>query len=130
MADAQTEMPASIQLVSRFRDEGFAAVAVDDTQCVVVMDTVWFRVSPQEPDWERTVMDALRSLNVKTVYVPYGAMTLKRAADETMNVIVAERPFELRFPCSQCMRNKSCAVTKAYLVWRQHAKRTPCNLIH
>jgi len=123
-----TELPCPV--MSRLRPESFAAVALDDGQCVAVMDTHWFCQSVQEPDWERKVMETLKAFRVTNVHVPYGAMTLKKAADDHMNVIMAERPFHLKYPCSQCTRQRQCAVTKAYLNWRQIVKRQPCTLEH
>ena len=120
-------LPIDIQ--SRWRAESFAAVAMDAQECVVVMDTLWFRQSVLEPQWEHKVMETLHALQVVNVYVPFGAMSLKKAADERMNVIMAEKPFVLKYAC-QCHQQKACAVTKAYLNWPQHAKRQACNLQH
>ncbi|KAG8173848.1 hypothetical protein JTE90_016337 [Oedothorax gibbosus] len=118
------------QVISRLKPDGFATVALDDVQCAVVMDTHWFCQSIHEQNWEQKVMDTLKEFRVANVYIPYGTLPLKKAADDGMNVIMAEKPFYLKYNCNQCTRERQCAVTKAYLNWRQIAKRQPCTLTH
>ncbi|GFU74710.1 hypothetical protein TNCV_2431001 [Trichonephila clavipes] len=61
-----TETP--LQLTSRHQPGGLAALAVDESECVVVMDTYWFRY-PLVAQWETRVMAALVECKVMDVYV-------------------------------------------------------------
>ncbi|GFQ85958.1 uncharacterized protein TNCT_75501 [Trichonephila clavata] len=105
-----------------------AALAVDESECVVVMDTLWFRY-PLVPEWETQVMAALVECKIMDVYAPGLLLSLKKMAPEEMNVYVDPEPNKLNYPCKMCHK-KSCAVTKAYLLWRRLTKREPCNLMH
>ncbi|GFX23054.1 uncharacterized protein TNCV_360681 [Trichonephila clavipes] len=117
-----------LQFISRHQPGGLAALAVDESECVVVMDTLWFRY-PLVAQWETRVMAALVECKIMDVYVAGLLMSLKRIAPEEMNVYLDPEPNKLKYPCKMCNR-KSCAVTKAYLLWRRLTKREPCNLMH
>ncbi|GFV38045.1 uncharacterized protein TNCV_1671821 [Trichonephila clavipes] len=66
---------------------------------------------------------------VMDVYVAGLLLSLKRMAPEDMNVYLDPESNKLKYPCKMCHR-KSCAVTKAYLLWRRLTKRESCNLMH
>ncbi|GFU12352.1 uncharacterized protein TNCV_723311 [Trichonephila clavipes] len=63
-------------------------------------------------------MAALVECKIMDVYVASLLMSLKRIAPEEMNVYL------------WIQNRKSCAVTKAYLLWGRLTKREPCNLMH
>ncbi|GFV24430.1 uncharacterized protein TNCV_5024551 [Trichonephila clavipes] len=63
------------------------------------------------------------------VYVAGLLMSLKRIAPEEMNVYLDPEQNKLKYPCKMCNR-KSCAVTKAYLLWRRLTKREPYSLFN
>ncbi|GFQ84228.1 hypothetical protein TNCT_188971 [Trichonephila clavata] len=68
-----------------------AALAVDESECVVVMDTLWFRY-PLVPEWETRVMAALVECKIMDVYVAGLLLSLKTMAPEEMNVYVTQNP--------------------------------------
>ncbi|GFQ93452.1 hypothetical protein TNCT_413931 [Trichonephila clavata] len=72
---ANAETP--LQLISRHQPGGIAALAVDESECVVVMDTLWFRY-PLVPEWETRVMAALVECNIMDVYVAVLLLSLKK----------------------------------------------------
>ncbi|GFQ88205.1 hypothetical protein TNCT_361961 [Trichonephila clavata] len=53
---ANAETP--LQFIFRHQPGGLAALALDGSECVVVMDTLWFRY-PLLAQWETRVMAAL-----------------------------------------------------------------------
>ncbi|GFW78494.1 hypothetical protein TNCV_5110351 [Trichonephila clavipes] len=57
-----------LQLISRHQPGGLAALAVDVSECVVVMDTLWFRY-PLVAQWEKRVMAALVECKIMDVCV-------------------------------------------------------------
>ncbi|GFV62636.1 uncharacterized protein TNCV_2528611 [Trichonephila clavipes] len=109
-----------LQFISRHQPGGLAALAVDESECVVVMDTLWFRY-PLVAQWETRVMAALVECKIMDVYVAGLLMSLKRIAPEEMNVYLDPEPNKLKYPCKMCNRK-----TKAYLLWRRLTKREPC----
>ncbi|GFS31557.1 uncharacterized protein NPIL_30911 [Nephila pilipes] len=127
-ANVETLPTPPVQFQSRLQPGGWAALAIDEGECVVVMDTLWFRY-PLIAQWEQKVMEALVECKVMNVNVAGVSMALKKAAPEHMNVYLDPEPNKLKYPCKMCHK-KSCAVTKAYLLWRRLAKREPCNLVH
>ncbi|GFR14243.1 hypothetical protein TNCT_556601, partial [Trichonephila clavata] len=68
-----------LQFISRHQPGGLAALAVDESECVVVMDTLWFRY-PLVPEWETRVMAALVECKIMDVYVAGLLLSLKRMA--------------------------------------------------
>ncbi|GFY06417.1 hypothetical protein TNCV_3652041 [Trichonephila clavipes] len=65
-----------LQFISRHQPGGLAALAVDESECVVVMDTLWFRY-PLVAQWETRVMAALVECKIIDVYVAGLLMSLK-----------------------------------------------------
>ncbi|GFW46580.1 hypothetical protein TNCV_1936501 [Trichonephila clavipes] len=55
-----------LQFISRHQPEGLAALAVDESEFVVVMDTLWFRY-PLVAQWETRVMVALVECKIMDV---------------------------------------------------------------
>ncbi|GFR15383.1 hypothetical protein TNCT_267951 [Trichonephila clavata] len=68
-----------LQFISRHQPGGLAALAVDESECVVVMDTLWFRYA-LVPEWETRVMAALVECKIMDVYVAGLLLSLKRMA--------------------------------------------------
>ncbi|GFX13543.1 uncharacterized protein TNCV_3136161 [Trichonephila clavipes] len=92
-----------LQFTSRHQPGGSAALAVDESECVVVMDTLWFRY-PLVAQWETRVIAALIEYKVMDVYVAGLLLSLKRMALEQMNVYLDPEPNKLKYPCKMCHR--------------------------
>ncbi|GFS69024.1 uncharacterized protein TNCV_4570251 [Trichonephila clavipes] len=92
-----------LQFISRHQPGGLAALAVDESECVVVMDSLWFRY-PLVAQWETRVMAALVECKIMDVYVAGLLMSLKRIAPEEMNVYLDPEPNKLKYPCKMCNR--------------------------
>ncbi|GFT24483.1 hypothetical protein TNCV_3252991 [Trichonephila clavipes] len=65
-----------LHFISRHQPGGLAALAEDESECVVVMDTFWFRY-PLVAQWETSVMAALFECKIMDVYVAGLLMSLK-----------------------------------------------------
>ncbi|GFR08550.1 uncharacterized protein TNCT_17831 [Trichonephila clavata] len=104
-----------LQLISRHQPRGLAALAVDESECVVVMDTLWFRY-PLVPEWETRVMAALVECKIMDVYVAVLLLSLKRMAPKEMNVFLDPEPNKLKYPCKMCHKKELCRHQSLFVV--------------
>ncbi|KAG8181325.1 hypothetical protein JTE90_017494 [Oedothorax gibbosus] len=123
-----------VKVFSRRRPNDFAAVAIDRDVCVVVMNTLWFQRSIHTPDWENEVLSALKHFEVYDIFTHGFCMPLKKTLQSNslfnqMNIKEITLFHELLYPCKKC-QSRTCAFTKAFLLWKKQTKREECNLEH
>jgi len=125
---------AEVKIFSRRQPNDFAAVAIDQNECVVVTNTLWFHRSIHTPDWENDVLSTLKYLEVNDVYVhgfssKITRVALKNQSYSRINIQEVNLFYELKYPCRRC-QSRTCAFTKAFLLWKRQTAREQCNLEH